>query len=334
MKKIFIFLILLNSAVLMISCGQSENSKPVNEVKIGVSVYNQDDTFILSIVNALQSYAKEEEKASGCKITLNVVDGKSSQTLQNDQVDKFIKQGYDAICVNMVDRTAAATIIDKAKAGDVPVVFFNREPVGADMNRWGKVYYVGSKPEESGEMQGEIVLAQYKKDKASVDRNQDGKIQYVMLEGEQGHQDTLLRTEYCLKPLISDDIILEKLANATANWQRSQGEEKMSSWLKQFGDSIEVVFSNNDEMAIGAISAINKTDDKGIIVVGVDGIDLAMEAVEEGEMLGTVINNSDKQAKNIFKIAYTAGIKGDLSKIEDLNENRYVKIEHKKFVKE
>lgn len=331
MKKTTVFLCFIGS-MLLIGCSKAKNEEMVSEVKIGISVYNQDDAFISSTIKRLETCAKKKEADTNCKITLNTVDGKSSQTMQNDQVDKFIKQGYDVLCVNLVDRTAAATIIDKAKAANVPIVFFNREPVAADMERWDKVCYVGSVPEEAGRMQGEIILEQYEKDKASVDRNQDGKIQYVMLEGEQGHQDTLIRTEYCLLPLTEHDISLEKLANGTANWQRSQGEEKMSGWIKQFGGSIEVVFSNNDEMALGAIAAIEKTNFKGIIVVGVDGIDLAKEAIKEGKMIGTVLNNGEKQAENIFKIAYEAGTTGDMSQIEELKESQYVRSGHIKII--
>ncbi|WP_394920655.1 galactose ABC transporter substrate-binding protein [uncultured Robinsoniella sp.] len=330
---------LLLEAVVVILClagcstlAADQKKEQLPELKIGVSVYYQDDVFIESIISRLKESVKMKEKEEGYNITLNIVDGQNSQTLQNEQVDKFISQGYDVICMNLVDRTAAATIIDKVKNADIPVIFFNREPVSADMKRWDRVYYVGSRPEEAGTMQGEIVLEQYLKDPGSVDRNHDGRIQYVILEGEQGHQDSLIRTEYCLKPLLDNNIVLEKLANATANWQKSQGEEKMSGWLEEFKDKIEVVFSNNDEMALGAISAIKKAGYEGKIqVVGVDGTEVAIKAVESKEMLGTVINDAKKQADSIFKLAFYSASDQGVDMVEELQPDNCVRIGHKLF---
>lgn len=172
---------LLMEAAMVILClagcstlATEQKKEQLPELKIGVSVYYQDDVFIESIISRLKESVKKMEKEEGYNITLNIVDGQNSQTLQNEQADKFISQGYDVICMNLADRTAAATIIDKVKNADIPVIFFNREPVSADMKRWDKVYYVGSRPEEAGTMQGEIVLEQYLKDPGSVDRNHDG----------------------------------------------------------------------------------------------------------------------------------------------------------------
>lgn len=333
--------LILTIPLCLIGCGSIKTAQNPNnqlpDLKIGVSVYYQDDVFIKSIVDGLKETAKIKENLGKCTINLNLVDGQNSQTMQNDQVDKFIARGYDIICMNLVDRTAASTIIDKAKAADVPVIFFNREPVSADMTRWDKAFYVGSMAEEAGTMQGDIVLEEYEKNPDSIDRNQDGKIQYVILEGEQGHQDSLIRTEYCLKPLMDKDIPLEKLANGTANWQKSQGEEKMTGWLEEFKDRIEVVFSNNDEMALGAVSAIKKAGYLGQIkVVGVDGTEAAINAVRDGEMIGTVINDAKSQSESIMEIAYRLGMDLDMSTISEMEDNLvkigHTPITHKKLI--
>ena len=69
-------------------------------------------------------------------------------------MDDFIRKGYDAICVNMVDRTVAAVIVDKAKEAGIPIIFFNREPVEEDMAIWNQTYYVGTDAREAGEVRG------------------------------------------------------------------------------------------------------------------------------------------------------------------------------------
>ncbi|MBX7408055.1 galactose ABC transporter substrate-binding protein [Clostridium chauvoei] len=302
-----------------------------DEIKIGVTLYKQEDTFISSIANNLEDIAKNKDNYKESKVTIDFVDAKGSLINQGNQVDTFINKNYDVICVNLVDRTAASTIIDKCKTANIPVIFFNRELVEEDMNRWNNIYYVGAQAKQSGELQGEIIIDEYKKNPSNVDKNGDGKIQYVILEGEPGHQDTTLRTEYCTKVIMESGIELEKLASDTANWQSDQGSAKMTQWLGEFKDEIEVVFSNNDEMALGAIHALNKENEiRKPLIVGIDGIESALEAVKNGDIIGTVISDSKMQADAIFNIAYTLATKGDIKSIKYLEDSRYVKTHHTK----
>ncbi len=307
MRKTLIITLIL-SILLFGGCTKKEDS--IKEIKIGISLYRSDDAFITSIKDYIVKAAKEREIKDNVKITLDVLDASGQQSIQNDQVDGFISQKYNVICVNMADRTAAAVIIDKAKAADIPVVFFNREPVAEDMERWEKLYYVGAAAGQSGVIQGEIIYKLFSANPERVDKNGDGIIQYVMLEGELGHQDSLLRTEYSVRTLITMGVEVEKLANDSAAWKRSLGKEKMSSWLNDFGNSIEVVFSNNDEMALGAIEAMKDygytfSVDDNIIVVGIDATVAGLEAVKNGQMYATVFNDAYGQGKGIFEIAYS-----------------------------
>ena len=115
-------------------------------------------------------------------------------------------------CVNIVDRTSAAQLIDKAQEADIPMIFFNREPVAEDLYRWNRVYYVGAKAEESGVLQGQILLDRWLNREQPMDKNGDGILQYVLLEGEPGHQDAMLRTEYAVKMCIRDRLTEERRA--------------------------------------------------------------------------------------------------------------------------
>lgn len=108
-------------------------------------------------------------------------------------------------------------------------------------------------------MQGEIA-ADMIRDNDAVDRNQDGKIQYVLLEGETGHQDAIIRTDSVVKTIKEQGIILERLRFQFANWNRGQAENKMTQLINQYGDEIELVLSNNDEMALGAVAAYDALD--------------------------------------------------------------------------
>ncbi len=324
MKKIVLIFL---SVFLLSSCAQEEST---HKIKIGVALYQSDDTFIGLVKDSIAASAKAYELSDDVKITVNFSDGAGNQSVQNEQVDDFISQGYDAICVNMVDRTAAAVIIDKAMNADIPVVFFNREPVKEDMMRWEKVFYVGANAEQSGEIQGRLVAEAFAKNRKLYDKNGDYIIQYVMLEGEPGHQDALLRTDTSIRTLRLKGFIVEKLANDTANWQRSLGKEKMLNWLNTFGDSIEVVFANNDDMAIGAIEALqdhgyNREDlDKYVLVVGIDAIPAAVESIKKGYLFASVLNDAEKQGNAIFEIAYSMITKQKAETKEQNFDGKYI----------
>lgn len=322
MKKTVWIGCILVCSLLLNSCSAFLEEEESTTIKIGVAIYRSEDPFIASIYDALEEAVEAKEKEIGKSIILNMVDAKSSQTSQNNQIDEFISKDYDVLCVNLVDRTVAAFIIDKAKEADTPVVFFNREPVSDDMEIWPEhTYYVGSDSEQAGELAGEIVVQAYTENPLSVDKNNDGKLQYVMIEGETSHQDALIRTEYSVKTILSAGIDLEKLASGTASWMRSPAYELMLEWISEFGGDIEVVISNNDEMAIGAIEAIGEYTMSDPIVIGTDGTDAGISMVEEGLMYGTVYNDAESQAQYILDIA-VADVLG-----EEIEE-RIVKVEH------
>ena len=171
---------------------------------------------------------------------------------------------------------------------------------------WDQTYYVGTDAREAGKLEGQIVADAWKSQESRIDKNGDGKLQYVMLEGEQVHQDSLIRTEYSVKTILNEGIVTEKLASGTGNWMRSPAYELMQEWIGQYGSEIEVVLSNNDEMAMGAIEALEEngmSGGNGPIVVGIDGTEDGLEKIIKGEMAGTVMNDARGQAESILGIA-------------------------------
>ena len=294
------FLLFLEILILLSGCS-SNNNNSANTLRIGVALYTQDDTFISSIVQNLEKLAQQNENQN-LKINITIMDGKSNQTTQMEQIDQLIRRGCNFLCVNIVDRTAASVLIDKAKESDIPVIFFNRQPVAEDMERWEKAYYVGSKAEEGGKLQGQIVLDAWLNNKNIYDKNNDDTIQYVMLEGEPAHQDTLLRTEYSVKTLTDNDIKVEKLASDSANWSKSQAINKTTEWINQFNNNIEVVFANNDDMALGAIDAFTNAGLDIPLIVGVDAIPSAIDAIKNGTLCGTVKNDAYGMASTMLDL--------------------------------
>ncbi|HOV94138.1 MAG TPA: galactose/glucose ABC transporter substrate-binding protein MglB [Spirochaetales bacterium] len=325
MKKLLVAVAL--AALLFVSCGGGAGGKP----KIGVAIYKFDDTFMSYVRNAISDNAKD-------KADVEIVDSQNSQPTQNEQVDAFLSKKVKALAINPVDRTAAAAIIEKAKAKNTPVVFFNREPLPEDMQAWDKVYYVGAKAEQSGSMQGEIVV-EYWKAHPEADKNKDGKMQYIMLKGEPGHQDAELRTQYSIQAVTDAGIEVDKLAEDTAYWDRPKAFDKMKAFLAAYGDKIEVVFCNNDDMALGAIEALKSdgyfTGDKQIVVVGVDATAPALQAVEEGTLLGTVLNDAKNQGKATFDLAYALAKGQDVTKAGwEITDGKYVWVPYQKVTKD
>lgn len=279
-----------------------------NSLKIGIFNYRGDDTFISTLNLALQEIAAEyEESADGARIYLNAVDAEGRQSIQNEQIDRYLSLDYDVLCVNLVDRTHAATVIDKAMEKNVPIVFFNREPVEADMNRWNQLYYVGTDAPMNGQLEGEIVVEAYRENPERFDKNGDGVIQYIMLEGEFRHQDAVLRTEGSVQTIRDAGIGMEKLDGGVANWERSQAAALARTYFEAYGEQIELIICNNDDMALGVIDAVEELGNGFTNIVGIDGTPQGLAAVEDGKMIGTVVIDAAAQADMVFRLALALG---------------------------
>lgn len=278
----------------------------VEDVSIGACIYKFDDTFMTSVRNNMEARAK----ALGAEIS--IMDSQNKQPTQNEQVDAFITKGVTSLAINPVDRTAAGPIIEKAKAEELPIVFINREPEEATMQSYDKVWYVGAKAEESGTMSGEII-ADYWNAHPEADKNGDGVLQYVMITGEPGHQDATLRTKHSVEAITNAGIKVEEIANDTAKWDKVQATDLTKAIISSKGiDAIEAIICNNDDMALGAIEALKaegyNTGDaaKYIPVVGVDATAPALEAMANGSLLGTVLNDGENQGIATTNIAVAA----------------------------
>lgn len=325
MKKRTALALLLASAILgMTACGTdkpAETSEPAaggeteetaaetsGEVPfVGGTIYKFDDNFMSYVRRGMETYAKD-------KINLELVDSQNNQAMQGDQVDTFLAKGAKALAINLVDPKAAPSIIDKASANNVPVIFFNKEPDESAMNSYDKVWFVGTDSKESGIIQGQLVVDAWNANKEAWDKNKDGKIQYVMLKGEPGHPDAEARTSFSISTITDAGIEVEELAIDTGMWDAAKATEKMDAWISSFGDKIEVVLCNNDGMALGSIASLERagyTGDKALPVIGVDAIPEALEMIKSGKMFGTVLNDSKNQSQATVELARNVALGKD-----------------------
>ena len=262
---------------------------PAEGGTIGVCIYQFTDAFMTTYRNALQ----EILEGKGYKVS--TVDGANDQAKQNEQINTFITQGVDALIINPVMTSAADQIIATVKAAGIPTVLINREPTADQMAVYDKLVYVGCDARQSGTMQGELILDTPNKG----DINGDGKISYIMVQGDPENVDAQYRTEFSVKALKDAGMEVEELNLTRGDWMRERGQEIVANDLAQFGEQVEVVFCNNDDMAIGALQSIQAAGRKvneDIYLVGVDALDAALNEVQAGNMTGTVLNDAVGQA--------------------------------------
>lgn len=305
-KKVLLLTITAALSLTLAGCSstKSETNKDSGLPKVGVTIYKYDDNFMSYVRRSIDTGANG-------KATLSMNDSQNDQSKQNEQVDTLISKGVKSLAINLVDPKAAPTIIDKAKKANLPVVFFNKEPEAAALKSYDKAWYVGTKSAESGILQGDLVVDQWTKNKDKWDKNKDGKIQYVLLKGEPGHPDAEARTKYVVDEIKKKGIDVEELAIDTAMWDTAKATDKMDAWISKFGDKIEFVIANNDAMALGAYASLEKAGyfkdaNKFMPIVGVDAIPEALTKINEGKMVGSVLNDAKNQGQATLDLAINA----------------------------
>ena len=298
MKKI---LALVMALLVVLVCGvaTAEQAAP----KIGIAIYQFADNFMTLYRTELVRYLTEDCGIPAENIT--VMDGKNDQAEQTNQIDGFIADTVDVMILNLVQSTSAATVIQKADAAGIPVVFINREPSTEDMNLSDKICYVGADARQSGTFQGEIIA----ETENHGDFNGNGVVDYVMIMGDPENVDAKYRTEFSIKALEDAGLKTNELYKQRGDWDQTKGQELAATALTQFGNDVDVIFCNNDAMALGAYQAIvdaGRTVGEDIYLVGVDALDEVQEMVKEGKITGTVLNDHIGQSHTAADAALKA----------------------------
>ncbi len=268
--------------------------------------------------------------------------------IQNEQIDQQMKEN-DVLIINPVDRLSVFSIIEKAKTYQNKIIFFNRQPLESDMQLYDQVYYVGADAVQSAVLQASLIMDLFgnPNDLNNYDLNQDNVIQAVILKGEQGHQDAEARTEYVISSLNDAKYKIEVLDIGIANWEYESAQQLMEDWMTHYADQIELVISNNDVMALGAldylkeIKRIDDTNLDGLIdrntepwlpVVGIDGLDAAIESMKQGYLYGTIRNDSIAMAGAIIELAIALENGTDLSSLSTpLTQGKYIWVNYQKL---
>ena len=327
MKKILAIALAIVMVFGLVACGGSAESD-VKTYKVGVAIYQYNDNFMTLYRQEIEAYFKTLETDT-VKYEINMVDSKNDMAEQTNQIDTFITQGMDVIILNLVQTSSAEVLIDKVVAADIPLILINREPLGETDESYpgiinnAKVCYVGADARQSGTYQGEIVLALDNKG----DINGDGVVSYVMVVGDPENPDAQYRTEFSIKALTDAGVAVNKLVENVGNWDQTKGQEIVAAALAQFGDEIEVVFCNNDGMALGAAAALEaagRVVGQDVYLLGVDALQECQDMVKAGTMTGTVLNDHIGQSHAAVDAA-VAALKGEA--LQNYYWVNYVKVD-------
>lgn len=327
MKKLLALLLAAVIAVGLAACSSNKSDSDTTKAasakgEISVFYYTFSDAYISTVRSSMDKILKDGG------YTYNDYDANGNQTTQTEQVQTALAKGSSMLIVNVVDtgsNDAAQNIINLAKAQNVPVIFFNRSVDQSVIESYDKCVFVGTDYEQAGHMQGQMIGEYLVNNYDKLDLNGDGKISYVMFKGQEGNMEAIARTQYGVEDA---NAVLEKagkpdlefydaanknkyLVDQDGLWSSAAATNYMSTALAQYTESnknmIELVIANNDEMALGAVSALqtagyNKEGGKVIPVFGVDATDAAKSAIKSGSMIGTIKQDAQGMATAITTI--------------------------------
>lgn len=320
MKNVIVYSLIAN-------LGISIANTSIAQDKIGITLYRYDDHFIHLMRGEL------EKNANNYQLSVLMNDAQNSQFVQNNQVETLLEQNVKVLAVNLVDQNAWRTVVGKAIDRNVPIILFNKDPGPQALESYDNAYYVGSDPIEIAKLQAEMVVKQWKEN-PQYDLNKDGQIQYAVLKGENGHPDAELRTRVVSQQLEELMPGSQMLALESALWQTDIAKEKVRAWFATpHKENIEVIISNNDAMAIGAVEATAALG-KLVPIYGVDGTPSALNLIKIGALAGTIQNDWVSQSNAIlsFSANLAKGKRADEGTAWHLKD-RVLKVPYKRIEK-
>lgn len=297
-------------AILLLFTISTISAQPAKEVinpsgYIGVVIKNQAEDYSRKLAEAFTHSAKG-------KMAIRIEDCKANQFEQNSVVESFLDdKNCKAIIIQLIDGRTALLFAKKARQKNIPIIFVSKEP---NMNLEGYedlVFYVGSRMDEAGILQGEMIANYWNEHKAEVDKNGDGVLQYLMIRGELGSNISRVRSESVINTLINKGLSLQRLAYGYGDWTEEGGSEILLR-NKAILDDIEIIISNNDEMALGAYKELDKAG-YSLPIFSVDATKEGLQALKEGKITGTVINDAERIADAAISIAYNLVLRRSLT---------------------
>jgi inositol transport system substrate-binding protein len=280
-KPILKCLVGILAASLLAGCNRDDRGPDGQKrIVIGVSLLNLSSEFIVMLDESMQEKAKE----LGVRLIVN--DAQRSAERQIQQVEGFIARGVDAIILNPCEVDASSPAVDKARAAGIPIINVNSE------TKSKPTAFVGSHDEESAR-----IAMQHIAERLS------GKGNVVMMQGFMG-QAAQVKRDQGAREVLAKHPELKLIATQTADWDRAKAMSLMENWIQSHGTTLQAVFAQNDEMAMGALLALERAKIKDkVIVVGVDAIADALQAVKDKRLDATVFQDARAQGATAVETA-------------------------------
>ena len=355
MKKFLALILALVMSLSLVACGgddaqtddsaTTDDTATASDLNVGVFYYTFADAYITTVRTAL------DEKLTAAGIKYQDYDGNNNQATQLDQINTAITDGANLLIVNIVETSSpesAQQACDAAKNAGIPIIFFNREVDDAVVSSYENCAFVGTDAPEAGHMQGEMIGDYLLENYDAVDLNGDGTISYVMFKGQEGNAEAEYRTQFAVED--ANAILTEAgkpelsfynagnadkfLVDQTGAWSAQAATDYMTTILAEYSEAnnnmVELVIANNDNMAEGAIAALQAAgynlgnDEEGkptstvIPVYGVDALDSAVEKIQNGQMTGTVKQDGEGMATTIM--ALVSNVDGDAALMNGIDE--------------
>jgi methyl-galactoside transport system substrate-binding protein len=278
-------------------------------IKAAVFLSNMNNLLISTAKKSLEDIQKEDEN----KIEFTFFDAKANQVIQNENIEKTINKGFDLFVVNLVSSNVdeIKDSLAKVMKANIPLIFYLPRTPQSLVNivsSYGKAIIINGDLEQSGTLEGNILAYVWNANKDTLDKNKDNIIQYVMLKGPVNNESANARTKYSIRALSEAGIKTQQLLSTVCNWEKECGRTTIESALLTLDGKIEAIISNNDEMAIGAIEALQKNgfnkggDSTYIPVVGVGGLPNSKELIDQGIMTGTAVEDIRTETNAIYTI--------------------------------
>lgn len=301
MKKL---LVLVLALVMALGCMSAFAEEELPEsLDIRVLVWKYDDTYGSTVRAAMEKWAEYYSEEMGIDIQLTMYDAADDIGKQIEQATMVCSQGCDFVIINLAEVSNGAALTTMFQDAGIPFLFYNKQPAEATEQEvlvdTGTIF-IGTLARQAGDMQGEILAEMYEAD-PSIDLNGDGKLQYVMLMGEPQNDEAIARSQYSVETSEALGLEMEQIGETlVCNWDQAQAQDAINALWAAEGSNIEVIFANNDMMALGAVAALNgygyntgNEGDPSVVVIGVDAIDAALVSIQDGGMTATVQQDGD-----------------------------------------
>lgn len=288
---------LLIVSILLILIPWGSLKKTPEQLKVGIAVYDLEDIFMEKLTREIEA-GLQDTMPGDVTVCYEIIDAGASEVRQDRQISYLLEQECDVLVLNLVNPTAAAGIMNRANERDIPVILFNREPSGQDLSTTSNVWYVGTDGYEAGRLQGEMLEQVWNGKRSSMDKNRNGALEYILIEGEEAHYDTISRTDAFLQEA-AEQIRLHQLENISAGWQREPAYAALSALPEQKLREAEAIICNNDSMALGAYDLFADKQLPLPVLIGSNGDEELRALIDAGTVYGTVDLHPEKQAQAI-----------------------------------